>query len=93
MTIWKILHKPTGLYFTPNRGRGNLSKGGKLYTTPPSLTWCETLRLVLWRRGDHWGPRDLLIIEHWGLDPAPHFIDTYVNTPPEDWQIIAMDAN
>lgn len=35
MELYRIKHKPTGLYVTPNkRGDGNLSKKGEIYKTP-----------------------------------------------------------
>ena len=39
MEIYRIKHKPTGLYVTPNkRGEGNLSKKGEIYKTPHRWT-------------------------------------------------------
>lgn len=39
MTIYKILHVPTGLYYKPisNMSRSNLSKRGKLYIKEPEI--------------------------------------------------------
>lgn len=47
MKIWKILHKPSGLWFCPSRTikvhdvyvKSNLSKTGKVYTKRPSLNY------------------------------------------------------
>lgn len=43
MKIYKLLHIPTGLYFTPSRytnGHRNLSKTGKVYHNKPNpLSW------------------------------------------------------
>lgn len=42
MKFYKILHKPTGMYYQPVKGRfsyqkTNLSKNGKIYQNKPSL--------------------------------------------------------
>ena len=41
MKFYKILHKPTGLYYKPSRhgSPANLSKKGKVYERKPSLGW------------------------------------------------------
>ena len=36
MKLYKLLYKPLGLYFTPNKGNGNLSKIGKIYRIKPN---------------------------------------------------------
>lgn len=39
MELYRIKHKPTGLYVTPNkRGNGNLSEKGEIYKTPHRWT-------------------------------------------------------
>lgn len=38
MEIYRIKHKPTGLYVTPNKGHGNLTKKGEIYKTPHRWT-------------------------------------------------------
>lgn len=48
MVVYKLKHKPTGLYFTPSRGHGNLSKTGKIYSNKPSLEWVKQVRVVLY---------------------------------------------
>lgn len=39
MTLYKIRHKPSGLFFKPSRygSKSNLSKNGKVYHRRPSL--------------------------------------------------------
>ncbi|MBQ3690164.1 MAG: hypothetical protein II937_09965 [Bacteroidales bacterium] len=46
--LYRILHKPTGLYYKP--GYVNLSKKGKVYTKKPSLKHC----LQHWTGGAYW---------------------------------------
>lgn len=53
MKVYKIKHKPTGLYYCPYRYvkvpgqygsvKTNLSKNGKVYATKPSLKWIGSL--------------------------------------------------
>jgi hypothetical protein len=94
MKVYKILHKPTGLFFTPSRGMGNLSKVGKLYPKMPSLKWVECIRLVVgW--SNKLSERDLAIIRYFSLNAdertGGYYIDTYVNPPIEEWEIIEIE--
>jgi hypothetical protein len=43
MKLYRLRHRPTGLYFRPARGcRGtNLAERGKVYTTVPSFAFVE----------------------------------------------------
>jgi len=93
MKVYKILHKPTGLYFTPSRGNGNLSKIGKLYPKMPSLKWVECIRLVVgW--SNTLSKKDLAIIKHFGFKPdertGGYYIDTYAHPPIDEWEIIEI---
>ena len=48
MKVYKILHKPTGLYFTPSNGYGNLSTTGKMYARTPSLNYIGgSIRIIV----------------------------------------------
>ena len=44
MKVYRILHKPTGLYYTPSKGSGNLSTNGKAYVNivPRIKDWIGT---------------------------------------------------
>lgn len=47
---YRLRHKPTGLYYTPLRGHGNLSRTGKIYAnknlirTPERICVAPTIR-------------------------------------------------
>lgn len=43
MNVYKLRHKPTGLFFRPSYGAGkpNLGIHGKVYVTKPSVTFVE----------------------------------------------------
>ena len=94
MKVYKILHKPTGLYFTPSKGNGNLSKTGKIYPKMPSLKWVECIRLVVGWSNTLSG-RDRAIINHFSLAiderNGGYYIDTYVHPPIEEWGIIEIE--
>ncbi len=43
MKIYRLKHKPTGLYFKPSRhgSKSNLSKNGKVYNQIPSFSYVK----------------------------------------------------
>jgi len=45
MKLYKLRHKPTGLYYKPSkhRSKSNLSAQGKVYHTRPSFGWLSGL--------------------------------------------------
>lgn len=92
MKIYKLLHKPTGLYYRPVRSikvkvphedkreyvKSNLCKKGKIHTIKPNLDWCEWI-------ADH-----TQVVEKnnpWGYK---HFVSKTIKTSPDDWEIIEM---
>lgn len=98
MKVYRILHTPTGLFYTPSRGSGNLSDKGKLYAgRKPSLDWCTTIRVII--RGQGKTKKQRTLIEYFGIEPTgtntsgnPIFwIDTYFKTPREQWEIVEVN--
>lgn len=91
MVVYKILHKPTNLFFTPSKESGNFSKTGKIYEKKPSLGWLdETMRVKLYIRNK---PNEVQkkLIEYFNLDLGQkYFIDKYVRVPLSDWEIITF---
>lgn len=51
MKVYKLRHKPSGLFFIPSTGKGNLSLRGKVYTRRPNLERGEILLLPCCLRG------------------------------------------
>ena len=47
MKIYKLKHIPTGLYYIPSKGNGNLSTKGKIYSSKPKIEWGLTLRIKI----------------------------------------------
>lgn len=99
MKVYKILHKPTGLYFTPSGGSGNLSTNGKIYSRKPSLTVCigGSVRIVIYSNKDKLSKKNKTILDNFNIPKKDiHIwgdmlhIDTHVNTPYEDWEIIEV---
>jgi len=94
MKLYKLQHTPTGLYFTPSKGNGNLSKNGKIYIDRlPKKEWTNTITIRIWSYSGKLSKQNKLIIEHFNLTKAdtPYIsINTYVKTNPEDWEIIEI---
>jgi len=96
MKVFKILHKPTGLYYTPSNGYGNLSTTGKIYARKPSLTVCigGSIRIII----HEWNPRPFskklqIIADYFGFkkdEKGKCWVDTHINTPFEDWEIVEL---
>jgi len=88
MKLYKLKHKPTGLYYIPSRGRGNLSKKGKVYVErKPSINWALTLRIVIYIWND--SPKGIhkIIVDYFNLNYNAWKIDEHVKTKREDWEI------
>ncbi|MDD5649007.1 MAG: hypothetical protein PHF86_01075 [Candidatus Nanoarchaeia archaeon] len=97
MKVYKIKHKPTGLFFVPSRGgNGNLSTGGKIYSKFPSLNWIgDSIRIVIRKwEGEKLSKKEKLIVEHFKIDQSdkkdPYWIDRHFGVPIEDWEIIEL---
>jgi hypothetical protein len=93
MKVYKLLHKPTGLFFTPSRGNGNLSATGKIYPKKPSMQWVEqSLRIVIgW--SNRLSKKDKSLIEYFGLEPDEtgyYHVDKYVHIPADEWEMIEL---
>lgn len=90
MKVYRLQHTPTGLYYTPSKGNGNLSKTGKIYSKPPSLTWIRIIRIKIfsWKREPHGHHKT--IVDYFNLDWNNGRVDTHVKTKPEDWKIIEL---
>lgn len=97
MKVYKILHKPTGLFYTASRGTGNFSINGKIYDKKPSLKWVEHGVRVLLRWSSGTSKREQALIKHFNIEPdgIPTYnhqynFDKTMNTPLEDWEIIEL---
>jgi len=89
--LYKLKHSPTGLFFTPSKGSGNLSKTGKIYINRvPDLKWVETIRVKFYN--DKIDKRTEMIIDHFQIDTnqSKYCTDMYVKTRPSDWEIIEL---
>lgn len=86
MKVYKIKHLPTGLFYTPNKGSGNLSIKGKIYQQKPLLSWCKTIRIQKWSANS----RLFKTLEAYFKLPDTGYIDKYVQTDLSDWEIIEL---
>lgn len=79
--VYKLMHKPTGLFFKPmGSGDGNLGLTGKVYSKRPGIP--SAVRIQLGAR---------TIKANTLADKIESFFKTrngYVNTPLTDWEVI-----
>jgi hypothetical protein len=93
MKVYKILHKPTGLFFKPSKGSGNLSKKGKIYPMKPSLTWIGPLiKIDFWNRL-RITKENQIMLDYFKLETPIewHHFQRYVEVPQNDWEIIEIE--
>jgi len=89
MKLYKLKHLPTGLFYTPSKGSGNLSAKGKVYVgIIPQLKWCENVRIKFYT--DSKSKKNQLLIDHFKLDTSRYIVDTCLKTLPSDWEIIEI---
>lgn len=99
MKAYKIKHLPTGLYYTPSRGYGNLSTRGKIYVlaNPPKISWVgDKIRIVLQTWNDKLSVKDSILVDFFKLTPNSgglFWIDQYFQTSEQDWQIEELKLN
>lgn len=89
--LYKLKHIPTGLFFTPSKGSGNLSKTGKIYINRiPDLKWVETIRVKFYN--DRINKHTKAMIEHFGIDSSKitYSFDNYFKTSPDHWEVIEL---
>jgi len=95
MEVYKLKHIPTGLFYTPSRGAGNLSVTGKVYSTKPQLKWTSTIRIKFQKWGNRkFTKRQQSLIDYFKLEQKTGLgywsIDEYFNTKESDWEIIKL---
>ena len=94
MELYKILHKPTGLYYKPNRGNGNFSKSGKVYTMKPQLRWLEhKMKIRLYTYSGKFNKFQQTLLNYFKIEipENPFIVEQYVFVPIEDWEIIRIN--
>lgn len=91
MKLYKLKHIPTGLFYTPSRGSGNLSKNGKIYTSKPRLEWTETIRIKIYSRTITPKGVNKILSDYFMCDWNDGFIDKCFKTKSEDWEIIEIN--
>jgi len=94
MKIYKIKHLETGLYYIPSRrvkvgsdrnttySKSNLSKKGKIYSSYPSLAWCERIYSHTPLIG--------------GISGDCSYNRPYVSlkkTTPEEWEVVTIEID
>lgn len=90
MKLYKLKHIPTGLFFTPSKGSGNLSTSGKIYINLiPKLDWCKNIRVICFPGSK--SMKTKILCENFNIDLSKYIFDEYFKTNPEDWQIIEIE--
>lgn len=95
MKVYKIKHKPTGLFFTPSKGYGNLSVNGKIYDRVPNMNWVGSgVRIVLHKWfTEKLNKKEQIIIDYFNIQKTSrgdYWIDTYFPVDQEDWEIVEL---
>ena len=86
--MYKLKHIPTGLFYIPSTGHGNLSSKGKLYQKEPKIQ--TDLRIVIHRK-EKLNKRHQKIMDVFNLsfpDNGWQGIDKWVTTKESDWEIV-----
>ena len=91
MKIYKLKHIPTGLYYIPSKGNGNLSTKGKIYSSKPKIEWGLTLRIKIFSFKKIPTGKHKIITDYFKLNWNNGSIDRYVKTNIEDWKIIEIN--
>lgn len=84
--VYKVRHKPTGLFFTPSKypNNNNLSKRGKIYDRRPTFKSLNLDRILV-GRDEARIPGDLIATK-------VKYTHVYVaETNPEDWEVILYE--
>lgn len=92
MKLYRLKHKPTGLYFRPANGRSNLSEKGKIYTMKPSKMWAYWIRVVIrkWGLNEKLKPVEQKIVDHFKIDiktGTSTWVDESFRSTDVDWEI------
>ena len=87
MKVYKLRHIPTGLFYQPSKGNGNLSLKGKIYQNRPPWEYGGSLRLIV--RSVYKSKIDDIICKYFGIEPG-EYSDTYHKTKESDWEIIEL---
>lgn len=87
--LYKLKHIPTGLYFTPSRGHGNLSPKGKIYVnTIPRKEWGKLIRIKFYSENCS---KYQKLIDYFNIKTDGKWtINEYFDTNLNDWEVIEL---
>lgn len=93
MKVYRIKHKPTGLYYTPTSMNGsNLSSKGKAYVGKPPKTEdkdCIRIQLHIWS-GDRINKNQKKIIDYFNIQPderGTYWANKYFRGEKDNWEV------
>jgi hypothetical protein len=86
--IYKIKHKPTGLYYAPSKGNGsNLSPTGKIYQGNPKIWADDCVRIGMWI-GDKPTKFQQIVMDYFEVQPTDDgCINKYFHGQANNWEI------
>ncbi len=91
MKVYKLLHKPTGLYFRPSNGYTNLSKKGRVYKVVPKIEWTKSIRITLILNNKEPVGVNKILADHFNMITEGQEVTQRFETNESDWEIIEID--
>ena len=91
MKLYKLLYKPLGLYYTPNKGSGNnLTKIGKIYRIKPNPKQYNSVSV----RGASWTGKQSdvqrLIAAHFNIAKNNLQYENYCKVDNSNWEVVEV---
>lgn len=83
---YRLKHIPTGLYYSPVRKNGNLTKIGKVYVRKPNIgtgIYC-TIRVYRSTKGVQ------TLINHFKIDTSLGYTNKRYFVPANEWEVIQL---
>ena len=100
MKVYKLKHKPTGLFYSPNTGSGNLTLNGKLYVKLPKIEKnIFSVRVILnyISAKKKLSPKNKALVNYFNIRPVmkpwglEYSFDKRFIVPEEDWEIVEIN--
>lgn len=93
MKLYKLRHNPTGLFYTPSKGSGNLSKNGKIYIgRKPDIKYGLVCTVKICSAKKKPTGVHKIICDYFNLKWNNGYVNEYVKTNQSDWEIIELET-
>ena len=93
MKVYKIKHIPTGLFYKPSQGNGNLSKNGKIYQQLPSIKKIQHIKIKICTFRKEAIGTNKILQDYFKFDWNNGYVDLYFDVPQSDWEIIEFQLD